>query len=211
MDLSVTLILIIITVAVTWYAWQNADIMQKWIFHPYSIQHDNSWYRFVTSGFLHADYMHLFFNMFTMYAFGNYVEREFSARYGLEIGIVLYLLLYIGGIIVSDIPTYIKHRHDPPYRALGASGGVSSILFSSILFYPTSEIGLIFIPIGIPGFIFGILYLMYSYYQGKRMGDNINHDAHFYGAVYGFVISLVLVPQAFPNFIQQISSWRMFG
>lgn len=207
--MSVTLILIIITVAISFYAWQNESLMHKWIFQPYAVQRDNSWYRFLTSGFLHADMTHLFFNMFTFFFFGQAVERTFQAIFGSQTGILLYLLVYIGGIIVSDIPTFFKHRNDPPYRALGASGGVASVVFSSILFYPTQDICLYGL-LCIPGFILGVLYVMYSYFSGKKMGDNINHDAHLYGAVYGFVLSLVLVPAALPSFVQQIGSWRLF-
>ncbi|GAB3194974.1 membrane associated rhomboid family serine protease [Pontibacter aydingkolensis] len=207
--MSVTLILIVITVAISLYAWQNDSLMHKWIFQPYAVQRDNSWYRFITSGFLHADYTHLFFNMFTFYFFGGAVEQTFQVIFGPTTGILLYLLVYLGGIIVSDIPTFIKHRNDPPYRALGASGGVASVVFASILFYPTQDICLYAI-LCIPGFILGVLYLVYSYFSGKKMGDNINHDAHFYGAVYGFVLSLILVPQALPNFFSEIAGWRMF-
>ncbi|WP_299818436.1 rhomboid family intramembrane serine protease [uncultured Pontibacter sp.] len=207
--MSVTIILIIITVAVSLYAWQNDSLMHKWIFQPYAVQRDNSWYRFITSGFLHADFTHLFFNMFTFFFFGGAVEQTFEMLFGPTTGILLYLLVYLGGIIVSDIPTFIKHRNDPPYRALGASGGVAAVVFSSILFYPTQDICLYAI-LCIPGFILGVLYVVYSYYQGKKMGDNINHDAHLYGAIYGFVLSLILVPQAFPNFVSQIADWRMF-
>lgn len=207
--MSVTLILIIVTVGISLYAMQNESLMHKWIFQPYAVQRDNSWYRFITSGFLHADFTHLFFNMFTFYFFGGAVEQTFQVIFGPTTGILLYLLIYLGGIVVSDIPTYFKHRNDPPYRALGASGGVASIVFSSILFYPTQDICLYAI-LCIPGFILGVLYLMYSYFSGKKMGDNINHDAHFYGAVYGFVLSLILVPQALPNFFTEIANWRMF-
>ncbi|MHA6248611.1 rhomboid family intramembrane serine protease [Pontibacter sp. CAU 1760] len=207
--MSVTLILIIITVGISFYAWQNEGLMHKWIFQPYAVQRDNSWYRFLTSGFLHADMTHLFFNMFTFFFFGQAVERTFSVIFGAETGILLYLLIYIGGIIVSDIPTFFKHRNDPPYRALGASGGVAAVVFSSILFYPTQDICLYGL-LCIPGFILGVLYVMYSYFSGKKMGDNINHDAHLYGAVYGFVLSLILVPAALPSFVQQIGSWRLF-
>ncbi|MER2997457.1 rhomboid family intramembrane serine protease [Pontibacter populi] len=206
--MSVTLILIIITVGISWYAFSNHSLMEKWIFYPYTVNRDNSWHRFITSGFLHADFSHLFFNMFTLYFFGTNVEYTFIGNFGVVTGILIYLLIYIGGIIVSDIPTYIKHRNDPGYRALGASGGVASVVFSSILFYPTADICL-YAVLCIPGFILGILYLMYSYFSGKRMGDNINHDAHFYGAVYGFVISLAIVPQAGPYFIDQIAGWRL--
>ena len=207
--MSVTLILIIITVAISLYAWQNERLMHQWIFQPYAVQRDNSWYRFITSGFLHADMMHLFFNMFTLFFFGQAVEQTFMVIFGAQTGILLYLLLYLGGIIISDIPTYFKHRNDPAYRALGASGGVASVVFSSILFYPTNDICLYGL-LCIPGFILGVLYVLYSYYSGKRMGDNINHDAHLYGAVYGFVLSLVLVPQALPSFFEQIANWRLF-
>ncbi|MEJ8802572.1 rhomboid family intramembrane serine protease [Pontibacter sp. H249] len=207
--MSVTLILIIITVGISIYAWKNESLMHQWIFQPYAVQRDNSWYRFVTSGFLHADFTHLFFNMFTFFFFGNNVEYTFKAIFGPTTGILVYLLIYIGAIVVSDIPTFFKHRNDPPYRALGASGGVAAIVFSSILFYPTQDICLYAI-LCIPGFILGILYLVYSYYSGKKMGDNINHDAHLYGAVYGFVLSLILVPQALPNFFSEIANWRMF-
>ncbi|MCC9165355.1 rhomboid family intramembrane serine protease [Pontibacter harenae] len=208
--MSVTIILIIITVGISWYAWQNADIMHKWIFQPYAVQRDNSWYRFITSGFLHADFTHLLFNMLTLFFFGDAVEMTFSMIFGPTTGILLYLLVYLGGIIVADIPTYIKHRNNPVYRALGASGGVSSVVFASILFYPTNNICLYFL-LCLPGFILGVLYIMYSYYQDKRMGDNVNHSAHLVGALYGFVLSLILVPQALPNFFEQISNWRMFG
>ncbi|MCJ8163757.1 rhomboid family intramembrane serine protease [Pontibacter sp. E15-1] len=207
--MSVTLILIIITVGISFYAWQNESLMHKWIFQPYAVQRENSWYRFLTSGFLHSDMTHLFFNMFTFFFFGQAVEQTFKVIFGAEIGILLYLLIYLGGIVVSDIPTFFKHRNDPPYRALGASGGVAAIVFSSIFFYPTNDICLYGL-LCIPGFILGVLYLMYSYFSGKKMGDNINHDAHLYGAVYGFLLSLVLVPQALSAFFEQISNWRLF-
>ncbi|PRY15014.1 membrane associated rhomboid family serine protease [Pontibacter ummariensis] len=207
--MSVTIILIIITVGISLYAWQNESLMHKWIFQPYAVQRDNSWYRFITSGFLHADFTHLLFNMFTFYFFGQAVEQTFIYVFGPLTGILLFLLIYLGGIIVSDIPTFLKHRNDPPYRALGASGGVSSVVFSSILFYPTQDICLYGL-LCIPGFILGVLYIMYSYFSGKRMGDNINHDAHLYGAVYGFLLSIVLVPRALPLFFEQISNWSLF-
>ncbi|WP_114777657.1 rhomboid family intramembrane serine protease [Botryobacter ruber] len=209
MDLDVTLVIIIVTVGISWYAWQNHDLMRNWIFEPYRVERDNSWHRFLTSGFLHADFTHLFFNMFTLYFFGSNVEYIFSYVFGPTVGILLYLLLYLGAIVVSDIPTYIKHRHDPGYRALGASGGVAAVVFASILFFPTDDICL-YALLCIPGFILGILYIIYSYYQGKRMGDNINHDAHLFGALYGFILSLALVPKAGPLFIEQISNWSLF-
>ena len=191
------------------YAWSNEDLLRKWIFHPFYVNKNHQYYRFITSGFLHADWIHLFFNMLTLYFFGDIVETVFVYHYGPQIGILLYLLIYFGGMIVADIPSYIKHKKDYDYRALGASGAVSAIIFSSILFSPTREICL-YAFICMPGFIFGLLYLIYSYYQGKRMGDNINHDAHFYGAVFGFILTIVLVPGAFGSFVQKIMHWGIF-
>lgn len=208
--MSVTIILIILTVAVSWYAFQNDQLTHRWIFHPYSVQVNNEWHRFITSGFLHADFTHLFFNMLALYFFGRVVEYVFMATFGDAIGIALYLFIYIGGIIVSDIPTYLKHRDNPAYRALGASGGVSAVIFSSILFNPISDICLYFF-ICLPGFILGLLYLIYSYYKGRQGADAINHDAHFYGAVYGIVVSLILIPRAGPNFVEQLFQWQGFS
>ena len=109
--------------------------------------------------------------------------------------------------MVSDIPTYFRHRDDRSYASLGASGGVASVLFSGVLFAPLNKIYMMFIPVGIPGFIFGFLYLAYSYYMGRRRGDNINHDAHFYGALYGVVLTVALMPDVVPHFLEQINEF----
>jgi membrane associated rhomboid family serine protease len=113
-------------------------------------------------------------------------------------------VLYLGGIILSDLPTYFRHRHDPGYRSLGASGGVSSVLFAGILFQPIGKVYMMFIPFGIPGFIWGVLYLVYTYYMGRQRRDNINHDAHLYGALYGIVVTLALIPGVAGTFLNQI-------
>ena len=207
--MSVTIISIIVTVLITLYTWKNPLVMNNWIFYPYGVKRNNEWYRFLTSGFLHADWGHLIFNMLSLYFFGRVVEYVFTNMYGFEIGIALFLLIFVGGIIVSDIPTYFKHKDDPTYRALGASGGVSAVIFSSILFNPVNDICLYFF-ICLPGFILGGLYLIYSYYEAKKRRDTVNHDAHFYGAVYGFVVSLLLVPSSFPRFIELIQGWSFF-
>lgn len=204
--MSITLILIIVTVGISVYAWSNENLMHSWIFHPFYVNKKHQYYRFLTSGFLHADWMHLFFNMLTLYFFGEIVETVFVFHYGKEVGLLLYLFIYFGGMIVADIPSYFKHRKDYDYRALGASGAVSAIIFSSIIFSPTREICL-YAFICMPGFIFGLLYLIYSYYQGKRMGDNINHDAHLYGALFGFILTILIVPGSFGNFVQKIMQW----
>lgn len=208
MDLSITTILIIITVIASLYAWNKPHILQRWIFNPYSVNTRNEYGRFLTSGFIHQDYMHLFFNMFTLYFFGNLVEQIFGYLFGVT-GLVLYVVMYLLAIIVSDIPTYIKHRHDPGYNSLGASGGVSAIVFSAILFDPTSNIYL-FAILPVPGFILGALFLIYSYQRANQARDRINHDAHLYGALFGILFTILIEPKVIGNFIQQIADFSFF-
>lgn len=202
-------ILIGLTVAISAYAWSKDELMQSWIMEPYVMARSGQWYRLLTSGFLHADWGHLLFNMFAFYSFGPLVLAALQDGFGQIPGLGLFLLLYLGGIIVSDLPTYFQHRDDPGYRSLGASGGVSSVVFASILLFPVNANGggiIIFpIPFPIQPFLFGFLYLAYSWYMGRRRGDNINHDAHFYGALYGVVLLLALIPPSGLLFIQQIS------
>src|SRR5690606_19724410 len=119
--MSITLIIIVLTVIASFYAWSNPQVQHKWIFSPYIVHTNNEYHRFVTSGFIHADQMHLFFNMFTFYFFGVLIEGVYQHYFG-NLGLGLFVLLYIAGIIISDIPTFIKHKGDPGYRALGASG-----------------------------------------------------------------------------------------
>lgn len=206
--MSITLIIIIITVGASLYAWNNQSIFQRWIFNPYYVQRRNDYIRFLTSGFIHNDYMHLFFNMFTLYWFGEVIEGVYSSLFG-EMGKALFVFFYLLGIIVSEIPTYFKHKNHPHYNSLGASGGVAAVIFSAILFYPLEKLYLFGI-IGIPGFIFGILYMVYSFYQAKRGGDFINHDAHLYGALFGIVFTIIIVPAVVPSFIEQLATWRLF-
>lgn len=199
------LILIGLTVLVSVYAWSNQELLNSWILDPYRMNgRPSQWYRFLTSGFLHADWGHLVFNMITLYSFGGLALTAFVSELGTSAGIMAFLALYLGGIILSDLPTYFRHRHDPDYRSLGASGGVSSVLFAGILFQPIGKVYMMFIPIGIPGFIWGVLYLFYSYYMGRQRRDNINHDAHFYGALYGVLLTLALIPSVAGTFAQQI-------
>lgn len=206
--MSVTLIIIAITVIASFYAWNKPHIQQKWIFSPYIVNVNNEYYRFITSGFIHADQMHLLFNMFTFYFFGSLVENVYQYYFG-SVGLVLFVALYLVGIILADIPTYIKHKNNPNYNALGASGGVSAVVFSSIMFFPLNDICL-FAILCLPGFILGILYLLYSYFQGKKMGGNINHDAHFYGAAFGIVFSIIIDPTVIGRFFDQVMSFRIF-
>lgn len=200
--------IIAITVLLSFVAFSNRDLVRKLIFNPYSIKTRKQYYRFITSGFIHNDHMHLIFNMLSLYFFGAGVEYIFAYVFG-PMGSVYFIALYILGIIVSDIPTYFKNQNNPGYNALGASGGVSSVVFAFILFLPLEKIELYFF-IPIPGFILGGLYIFYSWYSSRKANDNINHDAHLYGALFGLIFCIVLYPQVVPNFFKQLAGWSMF-
>lgn len=204
--MNVTLFLILASVAASFYTWSNREVHAKWMLNPYLVDKKKQYYRFITSGFIHADYMHLFFNMFSLYAIGNTLETFFLITFG-DIGKFYYLGLYLGGLVLSDIPTYLKERKNINYNSLGASGAVSAIIFSFIMVAPTEMLSINFIPM--PAFLFGVLYLGISYYQAQRGADNINHDAHFYGAMFGIVFSALAIPGCLANFTEQLMNWRL--
>ncbi|MFY0598076.1 MAG: rhomboid family intramembrane serine protease [Cyclobacteriaceae bacterium] len=204
--MSITLIIIIVTVAISLAAFNNAEMYQKGLMNPYKVFHKNEYYRLISSGFLHGSYVHLGFNMFTFYFFGSLVEEVFSQLLG-GMSTIVYVLFYVSAIIVSDLPVAIKNKSNPGYNSLGASGAVSALVFASILYFPLNDICLYGF-LCLPGFILGTLYVVYSYYQGKNMSDNINHEAHLYGAIYGMAFALVIYPSAGLDFFDQILSYR---
>lgn len=206
--MSITLILIIVTVGISYYSWQNPSMLDKLVLNPYKVTKKNEYYRFISSGFIHADFGHLIFNMLSLWFVGEGIEGLFGMLFGTNGGIY-FLVLYILGIIVSDIPTFLKNRNNSNYNSLGASGGVAAVLFAAILYAPLLQICLYFF-ICMPGFIFGILFLGYSFYESKRGGGYVNHDAHMYGAIFGMLFMAVVYPAAVPGFFQQIASWSIF-
>lgn len=201
--MSSTFIIIGITAVLSFIAFNNQELKYKLLFFPWNMSENKEWYRFITSGLIHADYMHLFFNMFTLYFFGRNVE-VYLAYYGGPFPEIKFWILYIGAMIMGSMFSYFKHQDNPNYMALGASGAVSGILFSSILFDPWNTIYIYFIPI--PGIVFGVLYLWYSNRMSKMGKDNIGHDAHMYGAIAGVVLTalfnpLVIIPQFIENLL----------
>lgn len=206
--MSVTLVIIIVTGLVSFNAFNNPALKSKLIFNPYVILRNKDYKRFITSGFIHADLLHLLFNMFVLWMFGSYVEQIFQAIYGV-IGQILFASMYLLGIVISDIPSFLKYKDLPHYNALGASGGVSSILFSFIIFDPTQDICLYGL-LCFPGFIWGALYIIYTVYMGKQQRDNINHDAHLYGGLFGIAFTIITVPSVLPNFFEQLSNFSLF-
>ncbi|UJP65440.1 rhomboid family intramembrane serine protease [Mongoliitalea daihaiensis] len=209
MEITATLVLIGITVLTSYQAWNKPDLLNRWMFTPYLIKNRNQWDRFVLSGFIHKDGMHLFFNMFTFYFFGSTIEYFLTYRLGFGLGIVTYVLFYVGAIVIADIPTFLKHQGNSYYRALGASGGVAAAVFGSIILRPLSDICL-FGLICLPGFALGGMFLIYTIVQAKKGHDGVNHDAHLYGAIAGILFILLIFPSSAGMFWEQLKSFRLF-
>lgn len=190
----ITLGIIAFTSLITISAFNDGRIFSSLLFEPFVIKVRNEWYRFFTHAFIHSNWPHLLVNMFVLFMFGRIVEPLLGDLSGGS-GILPFIALYVGGILFSSLPSYRKYMLDPNYRAVGASGAVSAVLFSQILMLPTTSIYFFLIPFPIPAFVFGILYLFYSYYMDKRGDDNVAHDAHFYGAVFGIVFTAALEPR----------------
>ena len=200
MTLSITIVIVAVTVLVSWRAFNDRALLERLILWPPAVERRKQYDRLLGYGFVHADWMHLIFNMITLWSFGTAVERVFSEW----ITPVGYVLFYLSAIVVSILPTYITHRNDANYRSLGASGGVSAVLFAFILFDPWSTLIIFPIPVPIPAFLFAILYVGYSIWMDRRGRDNVNHSAHLWGAAYGVLFTLVLEPKVLSHFIGQL-------
>jgi membrane associated rhomboid family serine protease len=197
-----TILIIIVTAIVSVAAFSRPEIMYKYNFNPYQIIHRRQYYRIFTHAFLHANWEHLIINMLVLYSFGTAIDYYFYTYIGSN-GFLLFIGLYFGGIIASSLYSLFKEKDNYNYSAIGASGAVSAVTFASIFFAPLSKIYFMaFIPI--PGILFGVLYLAYSYYMGKKSVDNIGHDAHFWGAVYGFIFPVVVKPDLLMHFFNQL-------
>lgn len=207
MSLSLTLILVVITVLISLKGWKDNDFQRKWMFNPYSANKYKQYYRFLSSGFIHGGYIHLIFNMLVLYIFGERIEHIFTLLYGVS-GKVIFLGMYLLAIVVSSIPSYIKHKHAAYYNSLGASGGTSAILFSYVLFDPNGDLCLYGL-LCLPGLLWLILYMMYSVFMSKQMSDNINHDAHIFGGIFGIIYTIIVFPGVIPQFIEQLSNFKI--
>ena len=193
----VACIIFAVTIAVSLFAFYNDDLYTRFILQPYNVSRGKYLYTLITSGFIHADWMHLLFNMMTFYFFAFQLE--------VTIGHWQFGLLYGLSLILSDIPSVVKHKNDFWYRSLGASGAISAVVFSAILFRPLDGMSLMFLPISIPAVLFGVLYLVYCSYASKKGIGKINHDAHFFGALSGVLITIILVPQVVPYFLHAVT------
>ncbi|MDC3260069.1 rhomboid family intramembrane serine protease [bacterium] len=203
MQISLTLLIIIVTVAVSILAFNKKEYFYRFQYNPYVVKHNGQWYRIFSHALIHGDYMHLFFNMFVLYNFGTQTERYFLALFGAK-GTLIYGALYLGGIMFAALPAYKKHNENSYYNSVGASGAVSAVLFSLILFEPIKEYRLM-LAIPIKAFIFGFLYLALEAYMDKKSNDNIAHDAHIWGALFGVVFTIVLKPSIVIYFIEEVN------
>jgi membrane associated rhomboid family serine protease len=216
--MSITLIIVIATAIVSYLGFTRQELVYKYILNPYQVVHHKQYYRIISHGFLHADWMHLGFNMLALYSFG--ITLEHGGYFQKPDGVIEYIpgfddpsvfgkngplyfvLLYFLGMIFSSIYSIAKHKDNHGYNSLGASGAVSAVVFASILLHPNGEIGFFFIPM--PSILFGIIYLVLSAYMSRKGHDNIGHDAHFWGSVFGFVFPIVMKPELLPRFINLV-------
>jgi membrane associated rhomboid family serine protease len=219
MELNLTTVIVAVNVLVSLAAFNNQNILSKLMFNPYQVRHRNEYYRVITHAFIHGDFLHLLFNMYVLYSFGGLIEQIFTDRdvflnlfpdlefWGVSSGYLYYVLLYFGGLMVATLPALKNHSDDPGYNSLGASGAVSAVVLAIILLLPTMNLRLFFVPIDIPAFIIGGAYLGYEYYMSKRGRTGIAHDAHFWGAIFGLVLLLILRPQFGLYFLLQVGSF----
>jgi membrane associated rhomboid family serine protease len=190
------------------YCFNDRKTMYKYLFHPYSIYHNKEHYRFLTHAFIHGDFMHLAFNCLALYSFGLILEEGyFPLLFGEKLGKLYYILLFTGGIYAASFTEYFRNKNNPDYSSLGASGAISSIIFCYIMISPLKNIYLFFFPM--QGWIAGVLLLGVSYYLIRRKrttaySDNISHESHFWGALFGVAFILVLKPAIMQGFIRQI-------
>jgi membrane associated rhomboid family serine protease len=194
-----TVVLVVVTVLVSLWGFQDRTVINRFLLYPQTMRSPSEFHRFLTHGFIHADQQHLIFNMIALFSFGSFVEGYY-AMLGVH---YLYLVLYLSGIVVASLPSYIKHRNNPYYGSLGASGGTAAVMFSMVYLAPWEKFSLLFM-IPMWAILFAVLYLAYSAYMARQQKDNIAHDAHFMGAIYGFVFTYLCDPLHGQIFIQQI-------
>ena len=208
----ITIGLIAANVIYSLIALNNQDIFSKSLMWPYGVKRYNQFYRFLSSGFIHADYTHLFVNMLTLFFFGRGLEVYFTA-YGLG-GNIAYIALYFLALIAADLPTYFKQKDNYNYHSLGASGAVSAVVFATVVFNPWGKI-LLYGAIGIASVVYAVLYIWFCIAMSKRGGDNINHSAHLFGALFGLGATVALIaamnPELFTYIVEELKHPSLLG
>ena len=204
----VSCIIFAITIGCSIYAFQNSSFQRRWMLHPYTLVHKNKYSQVLTSGFIHADWMHLLFNMMSYYFFAISLENTIplETRMILRVGPIGHLyfaLIYLGSMVFGDFSTILNQKDNPGYYSLGASGAISGLIFSYILFEPTSRIRIFMFP-SMPAPVFAILFVVFSIYAARSRNTNINHDAHLWGGLFGFALTVPLFPGILQTFLTAI-------
>jgi membrane associated rhomboid family serine protease len=205
MTITMTLLLIATTVAISLAGFSNRTVVERLILSPPAVLRRHQWHRLVGYGFVHADGMHLLFNMVTLYFFGTFIENVLRPR----IGSVGYVAFYVAALVFAILPTLWRHRNDPNYLSLGASGAVSAVLFAFILLRPWQTIYVFVVPV--PAIVFAVLYVGYTIWAERTRRDKVNHSAHLWGAAFGVLFLVALEPRILPAFFEQLASprWTM--
>ncbi len=201
-----TIILIIITALISIAAFNNETLFSRLQFNAYQIYHRREWYRLISHGFLHANWMHLIVNMLVLFMFGTAAEKwlaQLEYQEIISMHKLVYVLFYIMAIVIASLVSLVRHKEDIWYNSVGASGAVSAVLFFNIFFNPWEKL-YVYALIPVPGIVLGGLYLIYSQVMSRRNVDNINHDAHFVGAVFGFLFPLFLNIRLINHFISEL-------
>ncbi len=206
-SISLTLILVIMTGFISFQAFQKPAMRAKLLFHPYSVKHNGEYIRFLTSGFVHADWGHLLINLFVLYQFGEVAEVFFDRIFGAGWGSLAFLGFYLSAIVLASAPTYFRHQDNPGYSALGASGATSALVFVYVFLAPWQWF--LFPPL--PAILLAIAYLWYSSYMDKHGTDHIGHNVHFWGAVYGFVFILISALAFQPAYVRSFINQLLQG
>jgi membrane associated rhomboid family serine protease len=186
--LPISLILILVNCFVSWKGFNDRNFYERYEFSIEKVKIYKQYYRLVTSGFLHVNWMHLIFNMLALYFFSSSVELYF--------GPLQFLLVYFASMIGGDLLSLFIHRYDSGYSSVGASGAVNGIIFASIAVFPGMKMGLFFIPVAIPAWIFGLAYVAYSIYGIRSRRDNVGHESHLAGALIGMLLAIAMFPAA---------------
>jgi membrane associated rhomboid family serine protease len=193
-----SLIILLLVVVASIAAMISPRLRELCVLRPYLIARGSGYWRLVTSAFIHADITHLLFNLVTFYSFAFTLERV--------IGTGRFVVLYVCGLLASNVGTCIKHRNEPEYASLGASGAISAVLFASIVYFPGSKLFILPIPIPIPAPLFAVAYLAYSYYSSRHTRGRINHDAHIAGALTGLAFVAVTDWQRYGSLLRYLAA-----
>lgn len=199
----ITYLLLVVTILISVKAFGDNEFKWKLMFNPYNVVHNKEWYRSFTHAFIHADWMHLGFNMFVLYGFGLALEQELIVLHGPK-GYMYYTCLYVGGIFFSTILSLSRNKDNPSYNSLGASGAVMAVMFAFVIMNPNATLRMLIFPVPLKAYIFGPLILVAEYYMSKRGGTGIAHDAHFAGAIFGIVFISLVDYEYLLNFFSKI-------